>query len=45
LCSATDKFAVRMVTHCDVGRVGIDTAIAAVAAVVGVKARSSARVS
>jgi threonine aldolase len=45
LCSATDKFAVRMVTHCDVDRAGIDTAISAVAAVVGAKTtRASARI-
>src|SRR6202041_3933606 len=31
LCSATDQFDVRMVTHCDVDRAGIDAAIAAVA--------------
>jgi threonine aldolase len=43
LCSASEKFAVRMVTHCDVGRAGIDMAVQAVAAVVDVKARSSAR--
>jgi threonine aldolase len=44
-CSATDKYAVRMVTHCDVNRAGIDAAIRAVAAVVDAKARTSARVS
>jgi hypothetical protein len=37
---------VRMVTHCDVDRAGIDRAIAAVAAVVGAKTtRASARTS
>lgn len=45
LCSATDKYAVRMVTHCDVSRAGIDAAIRVVAAVVDAKARASARVS
>ena len=34
LCGATDKFSVRMVTHYDVDRAGIDRAIAAVAEVV-----------
>jgi threonine aldolase len=43
LCSATDKYAVRMVTHCDVDRAGIEKAIAAVAAVVGERTRASAR--
>jgi threonine aldolase len=37
LCSATDKYAVRMVTHCDVDRPGIDRAIKAVAAVVSTR--------
>ena len=45
LCSSTDKFDVRMVTHCDVDTAGIDTAIGVVAAVVDAKARASARVS
>ena len=45
LCSATDKYAVRMVTHCDVDRAGIDKAIAATAAVVGAKTRIPARTS
>jgi threonine aldolase len=33
LCSATEKHSVRMVTHCDVDRAGIDAALAAVAQV------------
>ena len=45
LCSATDKYAVRMVTHCDVNRAGIEEAIRAVAAVVGERNRTSARMS
>jgi len=46
LCSATDKYDVRMVTHCDVDGAGIDAAIGAVAAVVGVNStRASARTS
>jgi threonine aldolase len=45
LCSATDKYAVRMVTHCDMNRTGIDAAIRAVAAVVEAKARASAKIS
>jgi threonine aldolase len=45
LCSATDKYAVRMVTHCDVNRAGIDAAIRAVAAVVDTKARASTKIS
>jgi threonine aldolase len=45
LCSSTDKYAVRMVTHCDVDGVGIEKAIAAVAAVVDVKWTASAQVS
>jgi threonine aldolase len=44
LCSATDEFDVRMVTHCDVDRAGIDAAIAAVAAVVGQRSSASARI-
>ena len=44
LCSATDEFDVRMVTHCDVDRAGIDAAIAAVAAVVGQPTSASARI-
>lgn len=31
LCLSTDKYSVRMVTHCDVDREGIDRAVAAVA--------------
>jgi threonine aldolase len=45
LCSTTDRYAVRIVTHCDVNRAGVDAAIRAVAAVVDAKARASARVS
>jgi len=45
LCSATDKYAVRMVTHCDVDRAGIDKAIEAVASVAGAKAKTSKSVS
>ncbi len=45
LCSSTDKYVVRMVTHCDVNRAGIEKGIAAVAAVVGTATRASAKVS
>lgn len=45
LCGATDKFAVRMVTHRDVDREGIEKAICAVEAVVGVRTQKSAKVS
>ena len=38
LCSATDKYSVRMVTHCDVDRAGIDAALDAVAQVLAEKA-------
>ena len=38
LCSATEKYSVRMVTHCDVDRSGIDAALAAVAQVAAKKA-------
>ena len=42
LCSATDKNSVRMVTHCDVDRAGIDAAVAAVAQVVAESAPAAA---
>ena len=45
LCSSTDKYAVRMVTHCDVDRAGIEKAIRAVAAVLDARTRASARMS
>jgi threonine aldolase len=45
LCGATDKYAVRMVTHCDVNREGIEKAIRAVEAVVGKHTQKSAKVS
>lgn len=45
LCSASDKYAVRMVTHCDVNRSGIDQAIAAVASVANAKRKTSTSVS
>jgi threonine aldolase len=45
LCGATDKYAVRMVTHCDVDRAGIEKAIRAVAAVTGQRTQASARIS
>jgi threonine aldolase len=45
LCGATDKYAVRMVTHCDVDRTGIEKAIQAVAAVVAGRSRASAKMS
>jgi threonine aldolase len=45
LCSATDKYAVRMVTHCDVDREGIEKAIRAVAAVAAERVQASAEVS
>ena len=38
LCSATEKYSVRMVTHCDVDRAGIDAGLAAVAQVLSEKA-------
>ena len=38
----TDKYSVRMVTHCDVDRAGIDTALAAVAQVLAEKAPAAA---
>jgi threonine aldolase len=37
LCSATEKYSVRMVTHCDVDRAGIDAALAAMAQVLAEK--------
>ena len=42
LCSATEKYSVRMVTHCDVDRAGNDIALAAIAQVVAEKAPASA---
>ncbi|HEY0702725.1 MAG TPA: GntG family PLP-dependent aldolase [Candidatus Acidoferrales bacterium] len=45
LCASTDKYDVRMVTHCDVNRAGIEKAIAAVAAVAGSTQKASAKVS
>ena len=45
LCGATDKYAVRMVTHCDVDRAGIEKAVRAVESVSGKKTRASAKVS
>ena len=45
LCGATDKYAVRMVTHCDVDRTGIEKAIRAVATVVAGRSRASAKMS
>jgi threonine aldolase len=42
LCSATEKHSVRMVTHCDVDRAGIDAALAAVAHVLNEKAPAAA---
>src|ERR1700691_5923053 len=42
LCSATEKYSVRMVTHCDVDRAGIDAALAAVAQVLNEKAPAAA---
>jgi threonine aldolase len=45
LCSSTDKYVVRMVTHCDVNRSGIEKAVAAVAAAVAATNRASAKVS
>jgi threonine aldolase len=45
LCSSTDKYDVRMVTHCDVNRAAIEKALAAVASVVGAANRASAKVS
>jgi threonine aldolase len=40
LCSATGKFSIRMVTHYDVDRAGIDRALAAVSSVLGARAVS-----
>jgi threonine aldolase len=37
LCSATDRYSVRMVTHCDVDRAGIDAALAAMVQVLAEK--------
>jgi threonine aldolase len=45
LCGTTDKYAVRMVTHCDVDRAGIEKAIRAVAAVAGQRTQASASIS
>jgi threonine aldolase len=42
LCSATEKYSVRMVTHCDVDRAGIDAALAAVEQVAAEKAPAAA---
>jgi len=42
LCSASDTYSVRMVTHCDVDRAGIDAALAAIAQVVADKAPAAA---
>ena len=42
LCSATEKYSVRMVTHCDVDRTAIDAALSAVAQVVAEKAPAAA---
>jgi threonine aldolase len=42
LCLATDKYSVRMVTHCDVDRAGIDRALAAVAQVLVEKTPAAA---
>ena len=42
LCAPTDKYSVRMVTHCDVDRAGIDTALMAVAQVLAEKAPAAA---
>ncbi len=42
LCSATEKYSVRMVTHCDVDRADIDLALAAVAQVAAEKSPAAA---
>ncbi len=42
LCAPTDKHSVRMVTHCDVDRAGIDTALRAVAQILAEKAPAAA---
>ena len=42
LCSATDKYSVRMVTHRDVDRAGIDAALAAMAQVLAEKTPAAA---
>ncbi|MGD0427407.1 MAG: GntG family PLP-dependent aldolase [Candidatus Acidiferrales bacterium] len=42
LCSATERYSVRMVTHCDVDRAGIDAGLLAVAQVVGEKTPAAA---
>jgi threonine aldolase len=42
LCSPTEKYSVRMVTHCDVDRAGIDVALAAVTQVLAEKAPAAA---
>ena len=42
LCSATEKYSVRMVTHCDVDRASIDAALSAIAQAVSEKAPAAA---
>ena len=42
LCGPTEKYSVRMVTHCDVDRAAIDTALAALAQVLAEKAPAAA---
>jgi threonine aldolase len=42
LCGPTDKYSIRMVTHCDVNRAGIENALAAIAEVLGARAPAAA---
>jgi threonine aldolase len=42
LCSATEKYSVRMVTHCDVDRIAMDAALATVEQVLSEKAPAAA---
>jgi threonine aldolase len=42
LCGPTDKYSIRMVTHCDVDRAGIESALTAIAEVLGARAPAAA---
>jgi threonine aldolase len=42
LSGPTDKYSIRMVTHCDVNRAGIENALAAIVEVVGTRAPAAA---
>ena len=43
LSGPTDKYSIRMVTHCDVNRAGIENALAAIAEVLSARAPAAAR--